>query len=106
MKKTGDDYALVVDDDGDWFVAASRPRRSALGLGPNGAAATDRRFRRHRGRASRRWRRRRPAVVETPFRGVEKKKRARSDDPENQHHKSPLFSEAAPELRERAGAVT
>ena len=24
VKKTGDDYALVVDDDGDWFVSVSR----------------------------------------------------------------------------------
>ena len=35
VKKTGDDYALVVDDDGDWCGAASRPRRLRVRSAPS-----------------------------------------------------------------------
>ena len=41
VKKSGDDYALVVDDDGDWYVQASCPRRLPLGA----VEATSRRWR-------------------------------------------------------------
>ena len=33
VKKTGDDYALVVDDDGDWFVSGVLPEAPSCPLG-------------------------------------------------------------------------
>ena len=74
VKKSGDDYALVVDDDGDWSCGgvpseapSARRRRGAVASMASGAARTPS-----------------PRPRESLTR--------RSDDPDNQQHKSLLFS--------------
>ena len=56
VKKTGDDYALVVDDDGDWFDSGVLPEAPSCPLGAVEAT-------------SRRWRRRVPLVGASNRRG-------------------------------------
>ena len=60
VKKSGDDYALVVDDDGDWFdsgvLANSRRRRRGCRGGLDGVTYTLTRSRRSRSTPSRRRR--------------------------------------------------
>ena len=90
VKKTGDDYALVVDDDGDWFVSVFR-----IALLDSVRSASESK--------------QKPPTATIPRRDVARPfpysyhtqvRRPREPAPQ-----VPALLEAAPELRERAGAV-